>query len=99
VIRVAALLILIAAPAAAGTCVDVDANGARSYGCLNDSLAHLAERSHAALVTGTLDATSPAQAVGTYNAAAAAEHRAAIDDHRTHPVLPAGPPFPLPSRR
>lgn len=73
-----------------GTCVDVTANGARSYGCLNDSLAHMADHAHGPVPPQTLTATSPANAVGSYNAAAAAEHQASVNYHREHPGL-SGP--------
>ncbi len=97
VLSLVAAMLLSQAAWADGTCVDVTANGARSYGCLNDSLSHMADRAHGPVPSGTLSATSPANAVGSYNAAAAAEHQAAIAYHRQHPGLsgPRGAPLLL----
>ncbi len=75
-----------------GTCIGAQVGEHQSYDCLNESLARAAVRAHAPVVTGTLSATSPAPAVGSFNQTAVQER---MGSNFGKSVLPQRPPVPV----
>jgi hypothetical protein len=72
-------------------CVDARVGTAESYNCLNDTLRTQAAQQHQAAPGVSLDATSPAPAVGTFNQAAVREH---LGSNFGKSAVPQRPPPP-----
>jgi hypothetical protein len=96
------LLCLMAGPARGQSvaCVDARVGSATSYNCLNRDLQKRVETQHQAGVGVSIDATSPAPAVGTFNQAAVREHlgsnfgKSAVPQRPPPPVF-TSPPMPV----
>lgn len=80
------------AQSAEQTCVDVRVGDQRSYDCINSALARVARAAHGPTDPGTLSATSPPQAVGTFDRAATAER---MGNTFGRSVLSQRPPRPV----
>jgi hypothetical protein len=81
----------ISAPAR-GTCGDARIGSVQTYNCLNRDLKDRVVQQRQATLGVTLDATSPAPAVGTFNQAAVREH---LGSNFGKSAVPQRPPPPV----
>lgn len=96
----AILVMLLLATGARGQstdrCVEARVGGEVAYSCLNDAWARLVDRAHTPAVPGTLGATSPAPAIGTFNRTATAERMGSAFGHSVISQRPGAPIFVTP---
>ena len=95
------VLCLVAGPARGQStvCVDAKVGSASSYNCLNRALQKQVEIQHQGGVGVSIDATSPAPAVGTFNQAAVREHLGSNFGKSAVPQRPPAPVFTSPLTR
>jgi hypothetical protein len=84
------------AAAQSSACADARVGTAVSYNCLNRELQKQVVRQHQGGADVSMDATSPAPAVGTYNQAGVREHLGSSFGKSAVPQRPSAPVFASP---